>query len=160
MPDVMPRITLYPATPDDTAQVGYVLARLLSAGDTVLLSGPVGSGKSHLARAIIQALLGRLEDVPSPTFTLVQTYGAGDTEIWHADLYRLSHPDEVAELGLEDAFGRAICLVEWPERLGRSSPESALDIRFRTWGEGRQITLTGSPDWANRLDQLAGVPNV
>ena len=93
------------------------MRRLLRAGDCVLLEGPIGAGKTHFCRALIRARLGREEDVPSPTFTLVQTYDA-DVEIWHADLYRLSHPDEALELGLEDAFASAICLVEWPERLG------------------------------------------
>ncbi|MEY3306217.1 MAG: hypothetical protein RLZZ413_255, partial [Pseudomonadota bacterium] len=114
MSDTLPETQLYLAAPDDTARLGRWLATCLRPGDTVLLQGPIGSGKSHLARSVIQSWLGRLEDVPSPTFTLVQTYGDGDAEIWHADLYRLSHPDEVNELGLEDAFGRAICLIEWP----------------------------------------------
>ena len=101
----------------DTTRLGAVLARHLRPGDTVLLSGSIGAGKTHFARAFIQARLGRKEEVPSPTFTLIQTYDAGDTEIWHADLYRLGHPDEVHELGLEEAFETAICLVEWPDRL-------------------------------------------
>ena len=106
----------------------------------VLLEGPIGAGKSHLARALIRARLGRMEDVPSPTFTLVQTYQA-DVEIWHADLYRLSHPDEVAELGLEDAFSHAICLIEWPDRLGRLTPANAIRIALSTSGEGRSVTI-------------------
>jgi tRNA threonylcarbamoyladenosine biosynthesis protein TsaE len=109
-----------------------------------------------LARSVIQSWLGRLEDVPSPTYTLVQTYGEGGAEIWHADLYRLSHPDEVIELGLDDAFGRAICLVEWPERLGRATPDSALRLTFSQDGEGRRVVLTGSAEWAERLSQIGG----
>ncbi|MEY3309438.1 MAG: hypothetical protein RLZZ413_3476, partial [Pseudomonadota bacterium] len=81
----------------------------------------------------------------------------GDAEIWHADLYRLSHPDEVNELGLEDAFGRAICLIEWPERLGRAIPPSALRIHFAQDGEGRRAVLTGSADWAERLSRIGSV---
>ena len=92
------------------------------AGDTLLLQGPIGAGKTHLARALIQArqsAAGRAaEDVPSPSFTLVQTYEAGETEIWHADLFRLGNAAEADELGLTDAFDAAICLIEWPERLG------------------------------------------
>lgn len=156
MPASPPPATLLLPGPDDTARLGRWLADELRPGDTVLLFGSIGSGKSHLARSAIQQRLGCLEDVPSPTFTLVQTYGTGPEEIWHADLYRLSHPDEVAELGLEDAFGRAICLVEWPERLGRSAPSSALHIRFEQHGEGRRVVLTGSPDWAERLSRIAG----
>jgi tRNA threonylcarbamoyladenosine biosynthesis protein TsaE len=149
-----PDATLFLASPDDTARLGEALARLLRPGDTVLLGGPIGSGKTHLARALIRARLGRAEEVPSPTFTLVQTYGEGADEIWHADLYRLSHPDEVAELGLEDAFGRAICLVEWPERLGRHGPASALRLDFAPKGEGRGVTLAGGPEWTARIPGL------
>lgn len=131
--------------PDDnaTTRLGGLLADLVGAGDALLLSGPIGAGKTHLARALIQARLGRAEDVPSPSFTLVQTYAAQGVDIWHADLYRLSHPDEVLELGLDDAFDTAICLVEWPDRLGRHIPARALNISLAAAGEGRRATLSG-----------------
>lgn len=131
--------------PDEaaTAALGARLAAVARAGDVILLSGPIGAGKSHLARAFIRARLGRDEDVPSPTFTLVQTYGPPEDEIFHADLYRLTHPDEVWELGLDDAFSRAICLVEWPDRLGAHLPPGALRIDLTALGEGRRATLTG-----------------
>jgi tRNA threonylcarbamoyladenosine biosynthesis protein TsaE len=112
----------------------------LRAGDCLLLEGQIGAGKSHFARAFIQARLGRAEDVPSPTFTLVQSYQA-DVEIWHADLYRLSHPDEVLELGLDEAFDSAICLIEWPDRLGSLLPKGAMRLRFTLEGEGRQVAF-------------------
>lgn len=136
-------ITIY--LPDDSATTafGALLANLLQAGDTVLLSGPIGAGKTHLSRAFIQAKLGRLEDVPSPTFTLVQTYDAGGLDVWHADLYRLSHPDEVLELGLDSAFETAICFVEWPDRLGDLAPITALKIVLSPKGDGREAVLTG-----------------
>jgi len=156
MSDPRPETELRLAAPDDTARLGRWLAACLQPGDTVLLQGPIGSGKSHLARSVIQSWLGQMEDVPSPTYTLVQTYGEGGAEIWHADLYRLSHPDEVIELGLDDAFGRAICLVEWPERLGRATPDSALRLTFSQDGEGRRVVLTGSAEWAERLSQIGG----
>ena len=156
MSDPRPETELRLAAPDDTARLGRWLAGCLQPGDTVLLQGPIGSGKSHLARSVIQSWLGQMEDVPSPTYTLVQTYGEGGAEIWHADLYRLSHPDEVIELGLDDAFGRAICLVEWPERLGRATPDSALRLTFSQDGEGRRVLLTGSAEWAERLSQIGG----
>lgn len=101
---------------------------MLRAGDTVLLHGPIGAGKTHFARALIQSCLAEPEDVPSPTFTLVQTYETPYVEIWHADLYRISDPDDVVELGLTDAFENQICLVEWPDRLGPLVPANALTI--------------------------------
>jgi tRNA threonylcarbamoyladenosine biosynthesis protein TsaE len=130
-------------TEADTAALGVRLARLARAGDCILLEGPIGAGKSHLARSFIQARLGRLEEVPSPTFTLVQVYQAGEVEIWHADLYRLTHPDEVWELGLDDAFDHAITLVEWPDRLGQHLPDQALRLRLEPFGEGRKAVLSG-----------------
>lgn len=142
MPTNAPLILFLPSE-EDTARLGIVLARLLRPGDTVLLEGPIGAGKTHLARALIRARLGRAEDVPSPTFTLVQTYQAEDAEIWHADLYRLTHPDEVLELGLDAAFDEAICLVEWPDRLSDHAPRDALCLALAVSGEGRQAVLTG-----------------
>ena len=97
------------------------------------LSGPVGAGKTHFARSIIQAMLaqdGEVEDVPSPTFTLVQVYETSVGEVWHTDLYRLTHVDELTELGLDEAFDTAITLVEWPDRLGAARPERHLDLTF------------------------------
>ncbi|WP_039018400.1 tRNA (adenosine(37)-N6)-threonylcarbamoyltransferase complex ATPase subunit type 1 TsaE [Halocynthiibacter namhaensis] len=118
--------------PDEnqTAAFAVAMAEHLRPGDCILLEGPVGAGKSHFARAIIRELLIVAEDIPSPTFTLVQTYDGQHGEIWHSDLYRLSHTDEVAELGLEDAFSDAICFVEWPDRLGSYRPKTALTLTF------------------------------
>lgn len=150
-----PETVLFLSDDAATAALGERLAWLLQPGDTVLLEGPIGAGKSHLARALIRARLGRMEDVPSPTFTLVQTYEAADTEIWHADLYRLSHPDEVLELGLEQAFGTAICLVEWPDRLGPHLPADALHLQLSVQGEGRRAVLRGGRP--GLLKRLAGL---
>ncbi|MES2539315.1 MAG: tRNA (adenosine(37)-N6)-threonylcarbamoyltransferase complex ATPase subunit type 1 TsaE [Pseudomonadota bacterium] len=111
--------------------------------DVFLLEGPIGAGKSCLARAFIRARLGREEEVPSPSFTLVQVYEAHGVEIWHADLYRLTHSDEVWELGLDDAFLTAICLVEWPDRLGAHVPPDAMRIRLDAAGEGRRAVISG-----------------
>lgn len=139
MADVPP-LCLHLGDADATARLGAWFASRLRAGDCLLLEGQIGAGKSHFARALIQARLGRVEDVPSPTFTLVQSYEA-DVEIWHADLYRLRHPDEVFELGLEEAFGTAICLIEWPDRLGRAQPEAAMRLRFTPEGTGRRVEI-------------------
>jgi tRNA threonylcarbamoyladenosine biosynthesis protein TsaE len=139
----LPDITLHLADEVDTAALGQRLAAVAKAGDCLLLSGPIGSGKSTLARAFIRARCGAAEEVPSPTFTLVQVYEDGETEIWHADLYRLSHPDEVWELGLDDAFTRAISLVEWPDRLGKHVPEGALHLALEADGEGRRAVIKG-----------------
>lgn len=138
---------------DRTEALGRAMAPALMAGDTVLLTGTLGAGKSHLARAIIRARLGRQEDVPSPTFTLVQTYEDPKADLWHADLYRLSHPDEVIELGLDEAFDSAIALVEWPDRLGDLTPADPIEIELRYDGEGRvaAISFSGRPDLADRL---------
>lgn len=121
-------INLFLADPDATDALGSALSGALCVGDTVLLSGPLGAGKSQLARAIIRARLGRMEDVPSPTFTLVQTYPDAGGDLWHSDLYRLTHPDEVIELGLDEAYAQAICLIEWPENLGRYGPQDAISV--------------------------------
>jgi tRNA threonylcarbamoyladenosine biosynthesis protein TsaE len=134
--------SVFLASEEETNLLGQWFAAHLGTGDVLLLQGPIGAGKSHLARALIRARLGRMEDVPSPTFTLVQTYQA-DVEIWHADLYRLSHPDEVLELGLDEAFSTAICLIEWPDRLGSLAPETALRFELSSEAEGRRATLTG-----------------
>jgi tRNA threonylcarbamoyladenosine biosynthesis protein TsaE len=140
MPDLASPVHIFLANADETARLGAWFSLRLSAGDCLLLDGPIGAGKSHFARSLIQTRLGRAEDVPSPTFTLVQTYAA-DVEIWHADLYRLSHPDEVFELGLESAFDTAICLVEWPDRLGKAAPQRAFRLTFSLHNEGRLVTI-------------------
>ncbi len=135
-----------------TDDLGRALAPLLVPGDALLLRGPLGAGKSHLARRIIRERLGVTGDIPSPTFTLVQTYEARGVEIWHADLYRLGHPDEIAELGLEDAFDAAICLVEWPDRLGPLAPATALTVDLSIEGTGRSaVFATDAGAWRDRL---------
>lgn len=154
------RTQLALATEADTAALGRFLARAAKQGDTFLLSGPIGAGKTHLARSFIQsrlAALGRTEDVPSPTYTLVQVYDVGDHEIWHADLYRLSDPAEIDELGLEDAFGQHVCLVEWPDRLGSAAPADALTIKLESTADGlaRTAALSGPARWAPVLDAVS-----
>lgn len=136
---------------DDTAKLASAIASLLSPGDTLLLEGPIGAGKSAFARALIRARLGRMEDVPSPTFTLVQTYDDPSGDIWHCDLYRLTHPDEAFELGLSEAFEKAICLIEWPDRLGVEAPKNALHLAFSAGPKAHQVCISGDVAWGDRL---------
>jgi tRNA threonylcarbamoyladenosine biosynthesis protein TsaE len=148
MTDVRRRRSLLLPDPDATDRLGAALARVLGPGDALLLEGGIGAGKTHLARALIQTALADVgappEDVPSPSFTLVQTYHAGETEIWHADLYRLADPGEVEELGLAEALGRALCIVEWADRLPPAlRPARALDLRIMPDGDGRRALLEG-----------------
>ncbi|MGC9370699.1 MAG: tRNA (adenosine(37)-N6)-threonylcarbamoyltransferase complex ATPase subunit type 1 TsaE [Paracoccaceae bacterium] len=148
-------VTLALPSEEDTAALAERIGALARAGDVLLLSGPIGAGKTHFARALIRARLaehGLAEDIPSPTFTLVQSYEAGPLEIWHADLYRLTHPDEVVELGLTDAFETALCLVEWPDRLGDLAPATALWLEFAALPDGgHRVTLSGDTAWATLL---------
>ncbi len=122
------QITLRSA--EETGALAVRLGAVLHAGDVLLLSGGIGAGKTHFARSLIQSLQDLPEDVPSPTFTLVQEYDTTAGALWHADLYRLSDPLEAVELGLEDAFTDAICLIEWPDRLGSLAPPQAIAMDF------------------------------
>jgi len=160
MTDAPPDCPLILTSPEDTARLAAWIAPQLQAGDVLLLDGPIGAGKSHFARTAIQTLMqrhGTVEDVPSPTFTLVQTYELGDVAIWHADLYRLATIDEIVELGLEEAFETAICLIEWPDRLGEIAPRTALRMRFALLDDpgARMLTLTGpAPRWSALLEAI------
>jgi len=142
------------ADEDATAAFAGQVAPLLRPGDTLLLEGEIGAGKSAFSRGVIRACLGRMEDVPSPTFTLVQTYEAEVCDIWHCDLYRLSYPDEAFELGLEEAFETAICLIEWPDRLGDAAPKGALCLAFAAGDDAHHLSMHGPQSWANRLKDL------
>lgn len=146
--------TLRLSTADETDQLGQTLAGYAVAGDCFLLSGQIGAGKSALARAFIRARLGEQTEVPSPTFTLVQTYNDDGLEIWHADLYRLSDPQEAVELGLMDAFADSICLIEWPELLRGLAPENALEINLTVTPDAHLATLTYGENWVRRLPVL------
>ncbi len=149
-------LTLTSNSPQDTTDFAVRLGAMLNPADTVLLNGTIGSGKTHFARSLIQSLMKTPEDVPSPTFTLVQAYDTPKGEIWHCDLYRLSAVEEVDELGLTDAFETALCLVEWPEKLGSLTPDSALTLTFQTdpdKTETRHLTLSWSdPKWSGKLE--------
>jgi tRNA threonylcarbamoyladenosine biosynthesis protein TsaE len=141
---------------DATVRLAAAMARLLRAGDVVALEGDLGAGKTTFARALIRELMGDDEEVPSPTFTLVQTYEAPDFDIWHFDLYRLEKPEDAFELGIEDAMAEGVTLIEWPDRLGRYLPRDRLVVRM-DYADGqatRVATLLGDGDWRNRLRGL------
>ena len=149
--------TFHLASPERTCALARALAPRLRPGDVVLLSGPVGAGKSHFARCLILALLDLPEDVPSPTYTLVQTYPGRSGEIWHADLYRLNDVVEIEELGLIEAFDSAICLVEWPDRLHDLAPAAALHVALDApeRDDRRVLHMTWSdPRWTSKLEDL------
>jgi len=144
---------LHLPSPEATAAFAARLSDRLGPGDVLCLSGDLGAGKTHFARALIQHRQRQAEDVPSPTFTLVQTYDLPQGDVWHADLYRLSDPWEVAELGLLDAFDTALCLVEWPDRLGALAPDDALTLTFEQGDEPetRNVALEAGPRWADKI---------
>lgn len=133
-----------------TARLGASVGRALAAGEAVCLSGPLGAGKSTLARGLIRARTTPDEEVPSPTFTLIQTYEAEGLAIAHLDLYRLTSPDEAYEIGLEEALAEGAALIEWPERLEGRLPPDRLDIDLAFDGESRRARLTGHGAWEGR----------
>lgn len=125
-----------------TTTIAQNLAKGAKPGDVFLLEGPLGAGKSVFARGFIRALCGPDTEVPSPTFTLVQTYDGAKGPIWHFDLYRLEDPDEVFELGWEEALTDGIVLIEWPAHAGLNLPARARWIRIGTeHGESRRIVI-------------------
>ena len=132
-----------------TARVGAELAQHVQAGDVITLSGPLGVGKTALARGLLAAL-GHEGEVPSPSFSIVQPYEDLDPPVWHVDLYRIEDPSELDELGL-DAAADAVLLVEWPERAGTSLwPEAlALSLDFARDGD-RILTARVPPSWEGR----------
>ena len=156
---------------DATTRLGEAIAPLLAPGEAVLLYGPLGMGKSTLARGLIRALTRPDEDVPSPTFTLVQFYES-DPTIAHFDLYRLSRPEEAFEIGLDEALDEGCALIEWPERLGDDpgrmlgpdrltieiSEPASQAAALREGGDrglsGRVATVSGAGSWEAKLKEL------
>ncbi len=145
------RLTL----PDEaaTAALARRIAGFARPGDVIALMGDLGSGKTFFARAFIGE-----DEVPSPTFTLVQIYDRPIGRIWHFDLYRLNQAREAIELDIEDAFAEGISLIEWPERLGPLLPAERLDVAldFLAEPQARSLALTGRGRWAGLLDRAIG----
>jgi tRNA threonylcarbamoyladenosine biosynthesis protein TsaE len=152
--------------PDEaaTARLAQSVAALARPGDVIALFGELGGGKTAFARAFINALPAPdgtapapFEEVPSPTFTLLQTYERAPAPVWHFDLYRVTRPDEAYELGFEEALDGGILLIEWAERLGPLLPAERLELRFGyTKSAGaRRATLNGTGIWDRRLRDLA-----
>ena len=133
-----------------TQALGAALGGALGAGDVVRLVGDLGAGKSTLARGLIAALAG-VENAPSPTFTLVETYEARAFALWHFDLYRLDKPGDVWELGLEEALDGGVLLIEWPDRIDGLLPPGALTVSLAEAGGGRRAIFDGGEEWAARL---------
>ncbi len=141
-----------------TESLARALALRARRSDVIALHGALGLGKTTFARAFIRGRAGgeAVREVPSPTFTLVQTYDLPGCPVWHFDLYRLTDPEETWELGIEEAFAEAISLIEWPERLGRHLPDRRLDVEFLAGAspDGRRVRLSGGGEWPRRLAGL------
>ena len=134
---------------DATAELGARLARVAEPGDVISLSGPLGVGKTALARGFIGAL-GHQGDVPSPSFAIVQPYEELDPPVWHVDLYRIEQASEIDELGLDSALD-AVLIVEWPERAGDNKWPEALALSLDFASEGQRIlTAKVPPSWEGR----------
>jgi len=140
--------------PDEAATAAFAarIATLAERGDVIALAGDLGAGKTSFARAFIRAR-GSEEEVPSPTFTLVQVYELVPMAIWHFDFYRVTRPDEAWELGIEDAFSQGISLIEWPERLGPLLPPHRLEITllFGDQPDARRALIAAGEGWQERL---------
>jgi len=152
------------ANPADTQTFAARLAPFARPGDVIALAGDLGTGKTTFARGFINALLEvhglPAEDVPSPTFTLVQEYQLPNFTLFHIDLYRIETQSELFELGLEEAFAGGVSLVEWPDRLGLLLPANRLELTFSQAGAGengedddrRRAVVIPFGDWKGRLE--------
>jgi len=144
--------------PDEaaTAALGAAIAAQLRPGEAVCLSGPLGAGKSVLARGLVRALTSPQEEAPSPTFTLIQFYEGRSFPVAHLDLYRLKAPEEAEELGLEEALEVGAAVIEWPERLGGALPPDRLEVALQPdpATEERLARLRAFGSWSGRVDRL------
>ena len=158
-------ITVELADERATAALARKLAALARAGDVLALSGGLGTGKTVFARAFVNARLGKPEEVPSPTFTLVQAYetpgdaraGGDAVTIYHFDLFRVENAAEARELGMDDAFAEGISLIEWPERLNGALPEDRIEITFAQGSapDSRLASIVALGSWRARAAAIA-----
>ena len=137
--------------PDATEKFGRAIAPLLRPGDSLALFGTLGAGKTSLSRGILHGL-GFPGEVASPTFPIVQTYDPPDVSmpVWHVDLYRIEHPHELEELGLDDALADSVLLIEWPERLPALWPDTLQLTLAHGHSRGRNLTALVPPAWERR----------
>jgi tRNA threonylcarbamoyladenosine biosynthesis protein TsaE len=142
---------MYLADAAATELVGAMLAERVRPGDVIALSGPLGSGKTTLARGLLAAL-GLAGEAPSPSFAIVQPYDPPEVRlpVWHVDLYRIEETGEARELGLDEARDQALLIVEWPERLGREEWPDALWLQLVPEGVGRRLTAQVPAAWEGR----------
>jgi tRNA threonylcarbamoyladenosine biosynthesis protein TsaE len=134
-----------------TEAAGAMLGQVVQVGDVIALSGPLGAGKTCFTRGLLGAL-GFGDDVPSPTFGIVIPYAPPEVRVpvWHVDLYRLDDPNEIGELGLNDARNEAALVIEWPERLDGRLWHDVVRIELSVDGSGRRLTATVPPSWEAR----------
>lgn len=148
------KLTFDAGSLQDTEVLARCFAEVLKPGDVLGLEGDLGAGKTAFARALIQAL-GSTEEVPSPTFTLIQIYELPAFVVWHVDLYRIEDESELQELGLDEAFEDAVTIIEWPERLGSQMPADHINIHILEIAEsGRKFTMTSKGTAVERLCEL------
>lgn len=142
-----------------TERLAARIAALARPGEAVLLSGPLGAGKSAFARAFVRSWVGDpTAEVPSPTFTLIQPYDGPRGAVWHCDLYRLGDPDELQELGIDEGLAEAVMLVEWPDRLGSRVPADRLELRLEMCEQtegARRVALDAFGEWTTRMESVA-----
>lgn len=142
---------------EDTLKLGATLAEHAHVGDVITLSGPLGAGKTVLARGFLTAQLGKVTEITSPTYTLVHVYDTLDPPVWHFDLYRLESSNEIEELGLDEALASGISLIEWPDRAQGWLPKDRLniDLKIDEASQLRKASLSSGPAWHARIKSVA-----
>ena len=139
---ISPAFTFISKTEEDTQAFARKLAKMAKKNDIFALFGTLGMGKSVLSRAFIQNLALKKEEVPSPTFTLAQSYETKDFIIYHFDLYRIKKAEEIFEIGIEEAMYDGVSLIEWPEKMGAYLPRDSFKIEILPEGDYRKITIS------------------